>query len=149
MSEQAVRVVEQVQALLASDNIVADLDDDEQTPVFRAEMTPLVEPEFEVTMVATPTAGGARVERRGIEGFRESWIDWTEAFETYRIEIEDMIEAGDRVVTLVRQGGVTKTGGVEMETEAAAVWTVRDNRVSAVEFHLDRESALRSAGLDP
>jgi ketosteroid isomerase-like protein len=147
MSEEAVQVVERIQEFLESDDLVAEIRDEAQLPEFRAQMMQLVEPDFEVTMVATPTAGGARVERRGIEGFRDSWIDWTEAFETYRIEIEDTIDAGDRVVTLVRQGGVTKTGGVEMETEAAAVWTVRDNRVSAVEFHLDRESALRSAGL--
>ncbi len=45
--------------------------------------------------------------------------------------------------------GRTKTGGVEVEAPGAAVWTVVDGRVRRVEFHLDREAALRSAGLDP
>ncbi len=31
----------------------------------------------------------------------------------------------------------------------AAVWWVRDGRLVRVEFNLNREAALRSAGLDP
>ena len=138
MGEQELRVVEQVQELLESDDVVADLNDEEQARIFMAEMMHLAEPEFEVAMVASPTAGGARTTRTGVEGFREAWVDWTGPFESYRIEVEDTFDAGDRVVTFVRQGGVTKTGGVELKSEAAAVWTVRGDRVSAVEFHLDR-----------
>lgn len=150
MSEQTVQVVERIQqVLLDSENIVADLNDDAQMAEFRAQLMQLVEPDFDVTMVATPTAGGARVERKGVEGFREVWLDWTAAFESFQIELEDMIEAGDQVVSLVHQRGVTKTGGVAIETPAAAVWTVSGERIRAVEFHLDRDSALRSAGVDP
>ena len=60
-----------------------------------------------------------------------------------------MIDAGERVVSLVRQVGKTKTGGVDVEASAAAVWTVRDGKLKRVEFHLDREAALRAAGLSP
>jgi hypothetical protein len=31
--------------------------------------------------------------------------------------------------------------------EGGAVWRVRDGRISGVEFHLDRDAVLRSAGL--
>jgi len=51
------------------------------------------------------------------------------------------------VVSLVRQTGRTKTGGVEIEAAAAAVWTIRDGKLTRVEFHLDQEAALRAAGL--
>jgi ketosteroid isomerase-like protein len=37
-------------------------------------------------------------------------------------DVEEMIDAGDRVVSLVRQRGTTATGGVEIEQRAAAVW---------------------------
>ena len=53
------------------------------------------------------------------------------------------------MVSLVRLCGKTKTGGVDVEAAAAAVWTVVDGRLDRVEFHLDREAALRAAGLDP
>jgi ketosteroid isomerase-like protein len=51
------------------------------------------------------------------------------------------------VVSLVAMSGRTKTGGVDVEAAAAAVWTVVDGRLQRVEFHLDRESAIRAAGL--
>ncbi len=144
------RVVEQIQdVLLESENIAADLRDDAEIQALRAAMIELVEPGFTVTMVSTPTGGGARIERAGIDGFREAWLDWTQAFESFKIELVDTIEAGDKVVSLVRQRGVTKTGGVEIETDAAAVWTVENERLAAVEFHLDRDTALIAAGLEP
>jgi hypothetical protein len=37
---------------------------------------------------------------------------------------------------------------VEIETAGAAVWHVRGGRLHRVEFHLDREAALRAAGLE-
>jgi ketosteroid isomerase-like protein len=60
-----------------------------------------------------------------------------------------MIDAGDRVVSLVGMRGTTKTGGVEVEASAAAVWTVVEGRLRRVEFHIDRQAALRAAGVDP
>jgi ketosteroid isomerase-like protein len=52
-------------------------------------------------------------------------------------------------VSLVKITGRTQTGGVELSQPAAAVWTVRGGKLARAEFHLDRERALRAAGLDP
>jgi hypothetical protein len=51
------------------------------------------------------------------------------------------------VLSLVRQTGTTRTGSVEIETAAAAVWFIRDGRVHRVEFHLDQDEARRAAGV--
>ena len=83
------------------------------------------------------------------DGFRDAWLDWTSPFETFRIDVDEVIEAGDTVVSLAHQTGRTKTGGVEVETAAAAVMMIRDGRISRIEFHLDQAAALRAAGLEP
>jgi hypothetical protein len=147
VSAEAVRVVEQIQAALTMGDVVAGLDDDEATLRVVEVLAELAEPGFEVVMIG-PAYASAVIEASGLEGFRAAWLEWTSAFESYRIDLERMIDAGDRVVSLVNMVGRTKTGGVEVQAPGAAVWTVVDGRVRQVEFHLDRDAALRSAGLD-
>lgn len=149
MSSEAVRVVEQIQeALLTQEDVVVVLNDAVADQWIRRALTELAEPDFEVVMVG-PKYVGQAIERSGADGFREAWTDWTSPFTSYHIDVEEMIDAGERVVSLVAMCGKTKTGGVDVEAAAAAVWTVVDGRLRRVEFHIDRESALRSAGLDP
>lgn len=146
MSAEAVRVVEQIQDALSMGDVVAGLDDEEATRRVEEVFAELAEPGFEVVMIG-PAYMGRAIEATGIEGFREAWLEWTSAFESYRIDLERMIDAGDRVVSLVRMVGRTKTGGVEVEAPGAGVWTVVDGRVKRVEFHLDRDAAMASAGV--
>ncbi len=146
MSAEAVRIVEQIQEAIVGDDIVAVLEDDEEGQRVRQMLAQLAEPDFEVVMVG-PDYLPQAAERAGPDGFQEAWLDWTSPFESFRIDLERVIDAGDRVVSLVRQTGRTKTGGVEIEASAGAVWTIRDGKLTRVEFHLDREAALRAAGL--
>jgi ketosteroid isomerase-like protein len=148
VSAEAIRVVEQIQGLITEEDVVATLEDEEAGKRIRARLATLAAPDFETVMVG-PDYQQARFEFEGPDGFREAWLDWTSAFESYAIEIEEMIEAGDRVVSLVAMSGTTKTGGAEIPSPGAAVWTVVDGRVRRVEFHLDRDVALRAAGLEP
>jgi ketosteroid isomerase-like protein len=108
----------------------------------------LAEPDFETAMVG-PEYTSARLEYTGLEGFVEAWREWTSPFERYEIEVEQMIDAGDQVVSLVAMSGKTRTGGAEITAPGAAVWTVVDSRVRKVEFHIDRGVALRAAGVEP
>lgn len=89
-----------------------------------------------------------RVERKGIDGFLEAWHDWAEAFERFRVEVDDVVESGPHLVTLVRQIGLPRGGTSEIEEESAAVWTFEGDKLTRVEFHLDRSGALRAAGLE-
>jgi ketosteroid isomerase-like protein len=82
----------------------------------------------------------------GLDGLREAWRDWLETFARIRFEVEDVEEIGENVVTLARQIGTTRHGGVEIEQPSAAVWKFRDGRLVRIEFHLDRDEALASAG---
>ena len=147
MSAEAVRVVEELQQSLTTENVVAGLEDTDVAGPVRRLFMEHAEPDFETVMVG-PAYVKTRLEYKGIAGFTEAWRDWTSAFESYRIEVEQVIDAGDQVVSLVAMTGKTRMGGAEVPAPGAAVWTVVEGRLRRVEFHLDRDAALRAAGLE-
>jgi ketosteroid isomerase-like protein len=108
-----------------------------------------------IERVAAPDLEGAmigpdpsfRIDFNGADGLIERWWDWLSPYESFRMEVEELIESGDILVTCVRQFGTPTGGGPEVEAESAAVWWVRDDRLVRVEFHLDREKALQAAGV--
>jgi ketosteroid isomerase-like protein len=80
---------------------------------------------------------------------RNAWLDWLEPWETYRAEIETLVDAGDKVLVLSRDFGRRTGMASEVELLASAVWTVRDERVARAEFFTDRAAAYAAAGLEP
>ncbi len=59
-----------------------------------------------------------------------------------------MIDAGDKVLALVRVSGRGKASGVEVETHTWNVWTFRDGKpVEMTYFGDDRAAAFEAAGL--
>jgi len=86
--------------------------------------------------------------RRGLRGLRECWLDWLAPWESYRAEIEELIDAGDRVLVLSRDIGLRAGMDKEVDFHGSAVWTVRRGKVARAEFFTaDRASALEAAGL--
>jgi ketosteroid isomerase-like protein len=76
------------------------------------------------------------------------WLaEWTEGFESWSLDIEEAFDAGDQVVTFVRQHGKARQGGPEVDMRLAQVWTVRDGLVARMEMYFDRNAALEAAGL--
>lgn len=148
MSAEAVRVVEEIQRAITARDVVEAMDDDEAGERIRRLFMDYAVPDFETVMVG-PGYVKARGEYRGLDGFAEAWRDWTSPFESYRIEVEEMIDAGEKVVSVVAMTGRTRTGGAEISAPGAAVWTVVDGRLRNVEFHLDPDLARRAAGLTP
>jgi ketosteroid isomerase-like protein len=109
-------------------------------------LTELAHPDFLTVMV--PQHGPAR-EFTGIDGFREALTDWISPYESFRLQIDDVIERPDKLLFLARQIGTTKHGGVEVEIAGASLWSLADGRVSQTTFYLDRDAALRATGIDP
>ena len=81
----------------------------------------------------------------------EDWRHWMDqiddVFDDWGFEPEDFVDAGDRVVVLVRTSGTSKDSGVPVTIHAAHVHTVRDGLIRRFEVFLDREEALEAAGL--
>ena len=83
----------------------------------------------------------------GPAGVVEEATRWEEMWTDYRFEVEDLVDAGDKVVLLYRQVGKSKESGVEVEERAGWVYTLREGKIARVEMFQDRETALRAAGV--
>ena len=131
---------------LAAGDMVVRLESPEALQAARAALGPLVDPELEVDLVG-PEYLNQPLVYRGMDGYIEAWRDWLEPYESYHVESEEYIDAGDKVVQLVRQVGRTRVSSVPIETRSAGVFTFRDGKLVRAEFHLERESAMKAAGL--
>jgi ketosteroid isomerase-like protein len=89
-------------------------------------------------------AGTAAGTRRGPEGFLRATEEVLEAFEDYRVEAEDFIEAGEAVVVPVRISGRGRASGAEMETRVAHLWVLRDGKAIRGEVYKTTEEALKA-----
>jgi len=63
------------------------------------------------------------------------------------VEAEELIDAGDQVVALVRGMGRVKDSDVEIDIRYAIVFTIRDGKIAAGREYFTREEALKAAGL--
>ena len=142
MSRENVELVRQLQP--DSDVDIARLfRDDAMASSVRDATAPFFEPDVEA--VAKTSIG--EVSGTGLDGLREVWLDWLKPWESYRTEIEDVLDAGNQAVVLVRDYGRRKDSDAEVRVTGAAVWTVRDGKITRVEFYADRAEALEAAGL--
>jgi len=78
---------------------------------------------------------------------RACWLDWLAPWASYRTEIAELIDVGERVVVLVRDYGKREADAPEVELRGAAIWTVRGGRIVRAESYADRAEALASVGL--
>ena len=86
---------------------------------------------------------------RGHEGVRRYIVQVYEAFEDYRPEVEELRDAGDKVITLAIEHGRGKTSGAAVKAHRTAhVWTMRAGRAIRVDLYLDRDQAFDAVGLD-
>jgi ketosteroid isomerase-like protein len=96
----------------------------------------------------TTFRGGMRPERCvGVDEANRWLAEWLEGFEHWSVDVEEVFDAGDRVVAIVRQRASAKHGGPEVEMRFAQVCTFRDGLVVRVELYADRAEALEAAGL--
>jgi ketosteroid isomerase-like protein len=85
---------------------------------------------------------------RGHDGVRSYMAQVYEAFEDYRPEVEDLLDAGDKVITLAIEHGRGRGSGAMVEARRTAhVWTMRANKAVRLDLYLDRAKALKAAGL--
>jgi len=136
--------VELVRALIPPPEVdVASLfRDDSLFEQARGAFEPFVAPDVEAVAMWLPAARTYR----GIDGFRRMWLDWLEPWAAYHVRVDELIDAGDRVVALIRDSGRRHDVDAEVEIRAGSLWTVRDRRVVKVEF-CSREDAAEAAGV--
>ena len=80
----------------------------------------------------------------GVLGFFRSWVG---TWDDYAYEQTELIDAGEAVVSVFRERGRGKGSGLEIDTEFAGVFVVRDGLVVSWTRHPSRAEALAAAGL--
>jgi uncharacterized protein len=90
------------------------------------------------------TAAGTR---RGPDGFLQGSQDALDAFEGYRVEPQEFIDAGDAVVVPVRISGRGRASGATLEVRLVHLWVLRDGRAIRNEIYRTTAEALEAVGL--
>ena len=85
----------------------------------------------------------------GKEAARRFVAAWFDAFDDFRGEIEEYIDAGDRhLACLVHYRGKQRDSGLVVDFTAVDMWEFRGNKlVRGTVGYRDRESALEAIGL--
>jgi ketosteroid isomerase-like protein len=97
-----------------------------------------------------PTVGGVEAGRvlRGVSEIRRDYERVEDTWDEHRIEVEQILDAGDRVVLFQREYQRGRSSGVELEIEAAVIFDLANGRITRVQGYMDRAAALGAAGLD-
>jgi ketosteroid isomerase-like protein len=82
---------------------------------------------------------------RGFEELAKFMATWGETWEEVEIEPLEFIDAGDQVISIVRQFGRGKLSGAEVEQQMAQLWTLREGKLVSMVMYPDRQAALDAA----
>jgi ketosteroid isomerase-like protein len=94
----------------------------------------------------TRTAGEWRGVHRGRDQIMRMWEVFLEPWESMRVEVEQYIDAGEKVVVRVT-GWFAGRDGIEVQTKNAWCFTLHEGLITHVLISNDFEDALAAAGL--
>ena len=83
---------------------------------------------------------------RGYDGLRAFFREWYESWTDVVDSCDELIEVGDRVVTVVSSTARGRASGIPVEYRHAAVWAFREGKIVTVTWYPTREAALAAAG---
>jgi ketosteroid isomerase-like protein len=83
----------------------------------------------------------------GFDAMRADMERWSSAFDELTVTIEEILDAGDQVVVVAHHRGRGRQSGVEVDTRFYEVYALRDGKVSRVDEYIERDEALKAAGL--
>jgi ketosteroid isomerase-like protein len=83
----------------------------------------------------------------GNEGANQFNAEWADAWDDWELEVDDYIDAGERVVVILIQRGRSKATGIPVEMRFAQVWTLRDGQGNRMQLYASVEEALEAVGL--
>jgi ketosteroid isomerase-like protein len=142
MSQESVELVMGLQRA-PDDDFAQLIRDDEMWAQLAEAVAPFVHAEAETVRPGLP--GGRTY--TGLDGFRESWLDWLAPYAEYRTEVEEAIDCGERVLLLQSSSGRLEGSTKEVKIAPAVVYTVRDGKIARFEPYADRAEALEAVGL--
>jgi ketosteroid isomerase-like protein len=81
---------------------------------------------------------------RGHDGLRRAFREWHEAWEHVEYDYDELIDAGEHVISLVTRHGQGRASGIAVEMPLALVWIIRDGKVVRVVWYQTRADALEA-----
>jgi len=85
---------------------------------------------------------------RGHDGLRMFFREYQEPWESIEDDCEELIDAGEHVVSVVHSRARGRASGAEVESRAQyGLWTIREGKVVRVAWFKTRGKALEAAGL--
>jgi ketosteroid isomerase-like protein len=126
-------------------NLVPLFRDDDVWAAFAEAVAPFFHPDFETVIGGVPEGARTAV---GLEGFRVMWRDWTAPWATYRTEIDETVDLGDRVFVLFHDFACMQGTSEALKQTPANIWTVLDGKIARAEFYTDWSDALKVLGLE-
>jgi ketosteroid isomerase-like protein len=103
----------------------------------------LFDPEVEVVYSATAFPDGGTY--RGGRVALEAWSRWLEVWDQFSMELEDVIQADEQIVSLNRLRGRGRESGVTVDAEVGIVFDCDRGLIRRMVF-CDRRAALEAAG---
>jgi ketosteroid isomerase-like protein len=107
----------------------------------------LYDPEVELDNTRLQIVGGAGGVYRGHDGLRRFFREWHDAWQKIEYDFDELIKAGEQVISVVTRRGRGRASGADVEWQGALVWTIRQGKVVRVVWFRTREEALEAAGL--
>jgi ketosteroid isomerase-like protein len=101
----------------------------------------------EVTHKDTNLPDHAGETYRGREGVIRATERWAEPYEELTGELEQIVGAGDRLVSIHRVRAKTRHTGIEFEASVAYLWIFRGGKVIHFRSFGSPQEALEAAGL--
>jgi ketosteroid isomerase-like protein len=101
--------------------------------------------EFDASRIPEALMGGSGISY-GHEGVRAFTRRWTEAWTMAEDHCDELIDAGEHVISVVTRRGRGRASSVEVETRRAGVWTVRAGKVVRTVWFQSVEEALDFVG---
>lgn len=129
MSEQNVEIVRRCYDLFTTRDLDALLD--------------YIDPRVQVSEPRElPGAGSFH----GHDGFLQAVDHWVGEFDDFRIELEEVIEARDTVITQIREQARGKQSGVPVEIRIANVFRLKDGKIVSWRMYRTLDEALAHVG---
>jgi ketosteroid isomerase-like protein len=104
----------------------------------------LLDPEIEWVNPPDAVEPGTR---RGVESFGAAAGSISDTFDRLGVDIDEMLDAGDRVVVLATLRGRGRSSGAGLDSRQGYIWTLRDGKATRFEWFNSPDEALRAAGL--
>ena len=109
-------------------------------------MIELITPDFEFVPVIAASVEGGSV--KGPDESRRFFMGLNETWETFRIDVDEFRDLGDRVMSSGRLIAKGRGSEVELDHPFYSVVWIRDGRFARMQSFLERDAAEAAAAVD-